>query len=403
MPKATGISTPSTDTPATQTALTISLAASMEDIAAAAWDRLANPEPARFDPFLSHAFLHALERSGSITADTGWLPSHILLTDAAGTLTGAMPLYVKSHSYGEFVFDHGWADAYQRAGRRYYPKLLSAVPVTPVPGRRLLVAPGADASANQENLLAGAIEVTRRLKASSLHVTFPTEAEFKQLGDAGMLQRLGTQYHWTNQGFGTFDDFLATLASRKRKNLKRERRDALETAGITVEWITGQDLTEAHWDAFFAFYTDTGNRKWGSPYLNRQFFSHLGEVLADACLLVLAKRDGRYIAGALNMIGGEALYGRYWGCIEHHPFLHFELCYYQAIDFAIARKLGRVEAGAGGEHKLVRGYLPVHTYSCHWIADDRFRSAIADYLDHERDHVEAEAAALEAFAPFKKG
>jgi uncharacterized protein len=403
MAKSTSTHRPATDSADAEPAVTISLTDGMADIAPADWDRLANPDRTQYDPFLSHAFLNALEQSGSISAETGWLPRHLLLNDASGALTGAMPLYVKSHSYGEFVFDHGWADAYQRAGRRYYPKLLCAVPVTPVPGRRLLVAPGPEAEINSERLLAGAVEVTRRLKASSLHITFPTEPEFTRLGAAGMLQRLGTQYHWTNQGFGSFDDFLATLASRKRKNLKRERRDALETAGITVDWITGKDLTEAHWDAFFEFYTDTGNRKWGSPYLNRQFFSLLGQVMADDCLLVMAKREGRYIAGALNMIGGQALYGRYWGCIEHHPFLHFELCYYQAIDFAIARKLARVEAGAGGEHKLVRGYLPVHTYSNHWIADDRFRDAIADYLDRERDHVEAEAAALEAFAPFKKG
>ncbi len=382
--------------------VSISVAEGMAEIAPADWDRLANPDPACFDPFVSHAFLKALEESGSIAAETGWLPQHLLLRDNANTLIGAMPLYAKSHSYGEFVFDHGWADAYQRAGRRYYPKLLSAVPVTPVPGRRLLTGNGPDADANAERLLAGAVEVTRRLKASSLHITFPTEAEFERLGAAGLLQRLGTQYHWTNQGFAGFDEFLATLASRKRKALKRERRDALGAAGITVEWVTGKDLTEAHWDVFFEFYIDTGNRKWGSPYLNRRFFSLLGAAMPERCLLVLAKRDGRHIAGALNIIGGEALYGRYWGCIEQHPFLHFELCYYQAIDFAIARGLKRVEAGAGGEHKLVRGYLPSHTYSAHWIADDRFRDAIADYLDRERPHVEAEAAALSAYAPFRK-
>jgi uncharacterized protein len=385
-----------------QTGAGITVLRGMSGVDPAAWDALANPDPARFDPFVSHAFLQCLEESGSIGAATGWRPAHLLLHEPGGQLVGAMPLYAKAHSYGEFVFDHGWAEAYQRAGGRYYPKMLSAVPVTPVPGRRLLVAPGPEAAQNEQRLLAGALEVAHIREASSLHITFPETAQSNRLAAAGLLQRVGTQYHWTNAGYTDFANFLDGLASRKRKGLKRERRDALEPAGITVEWRTGAELTEAHWDAFFAFYTDTGNRKWGSPYLNRHFFSLLGERMAKHCLLVLAKRDGHYIAGALNMIGGDALYGRYWGCTEHHPFLHFELCYYQAVDFAIAHKLARVEAGAGGEHKLVRGYLPTPTYSNHWIADVRFREAVADFLERERAHVEAENEALLEFAPFKK-
>ena len=380
----------------------VTVAGGMAEIDASAWDQIANPDPAKYDPFVSHAFLSALEASGSITPETGWLPRHLLLRDPKGGLTAAMPCYLKSHSMGEFVFDHGWADAYERAGRDYYPKLLSAVPVTPVPGRRFLIGAGGDAAQLQDALTQGAIELTRRMKASSLHITFIEPEQAARTATHGLLQRTGIQYHFTNSGFATFDNFLTTLASRKRKTLKRERRDALAD-GISIEWLTGADITQGHWDAFFAFYMDTGGRKWGSPYLNRRFFSLLGEAMADRCLLVMAKRAGRYIAGALNMIGAEALHGRYWGCIEHHPFLHFEVCYYQAIDFAIARKLARVEAGAGGEHKLVRGYEPMTTHSAHWIADPRFRKAIADYLSREREHVERQGEAMAEMTPFRKG
>ena len=380
---------------------TVTVAESMDAIDPAQWDRVANPDPAKYDPFVSHAFLLALEQSGSIAPDTGWWPRHLLIHAEDGALAAAMPSYLKSHSMGEFVFDHGWADAYERAGVDYYPKLLSAVPVTPVPGRRFLVGPGRDAAALQQTLTAGAIELTRRLHASSLHVTFLDPAQVPAAEAQGLLHRTGHQYHFTNNGYGSFDDFLASLASRKRKNLKRERRDAL-AGGISIEWLTGADIRKEHWDAFFAFYLDTGGRKWGSPYLNRKFFTLLGATMAKDCLLVLAKREGRYIAGALNMIGAEALYGRYWGCIEHHPFLHFEVCYYQAIDFAIARGIARVEAGAGGEHKLVRGYEPMTTHSVHWVADPRFRRAIADYLERERAHVERQGEAMAEMTPFRK-
>jgi len=383
-------------------AANLAVAGGMTEIDAAAWDRIANPDPAKFDPFVTHAFLSALEASGSITPETGWLPRHLLLNDEGGQLVAAMPSYLKSHSMGEFVFDHGWADAYERAGYDYYPKLLSAVPVTPVPGRRFLIGPDGDPVQSQQTLTQGAIELTKRLKASSLHITFLDDAQSEGASQQGLLLRSGLQYHFSNPGFATFDDFLATLASRKRKTLKRERRDGLAD-GISIEWLTGADITQAHWDAFFAFYMDTGGRKWGSPYLNRRFFSLLGEAMADRCLLVMAKRAGRYIAGALNMIGAEALYGRYWGCTEHHPFLHFEVCYYQAIDFAIAHKLKRVEAGAGGEHKLVRGYEPMTTHSAHWIADPRFGKAIADYLAREREHVEHQSEAMAEMMPFRKG
>lgn len=379
---------------------TIEVAPAIAAIEPAAWDELANPPGAARDPFISHAFLRILEESGSIAPRTGWRPQHVLLKDG-GRLIGAMPCYLKSHSMGEFIFDHHWAEAYERSGRRYYPKLLVAVPVTPVPGRRLLCGSSTHAAAIEARLTAGAIALASRHRASSLHINFTTAAEWHRLGAAGLLQRTALQYHWTNDGFDSFEAFLATLASRKRKALKRERRDAL-SGGITVEWLTGPAITEAHWDAFFAFYMDTGGRKWGSPYLNRRFFSLLGEVMARDILLVMARRGGRYIAGALNVIGSEALYGRYWGCVEQHPFLHFELCYYQAIDYAIAHGLKRVEAGAGGEHKLVRGYMPTEVYSAHWIADPRFRAAIADYLERERAQVAAEGAALEDFAPFRK-
>ena len=381
---------------------TVTVANGMAGIDPAAWDRIANPDPAIYDPFVTHGFLLSLEESGSIAAKTGWRPRHLLVHGDDGALAAAMPCYVKSHSMGEFVFDHGWADAFERAGGSYYPKLLCAVPVTPVPGRRFLVDPNGDAAQLQRTLIAGAIELTKQTKASSLHITFLDPGQLPAAEAQGLLHRTGLQYHFTNAGFTSFDDFLATLASRKRKTLKRERRDAVLDGAIAIEWLTGGDIKPEHWDVFFAFYQDTGGRKWGSPYLNRKFFTLLGERQAKDCLLVMAKRNGRYVAGALNMIGGEALYGRYWGCLEHHPFLHFEICYYQAIDFAIARGLKRVEAGAGGEHKLVRGYEPMLTHSVHWIAEPRFRGAIADYLERERAHVEAQGEAMADMTPFRK-
>ncbi len=372
------------------------------EIEAEDWDACANPDPATHNPFLAHAFLKALEDAGCVgDKRTGWLPQHIVLNDGHGGIAGCVPCYVKLNSAGEYVFDYGWAEAYQRAGGAYYPKLQAAVPFTPVPGRRLLVRPGPDAERRQKLLAAAAVEVARRLGVSSLHLTFVTEEEWRALGAQGFLQRTDQQFHWRNEGYAKFDDFLVRLSSRKRKTVRKERAEALGR-GLTIERITGADLREEHWDAFFAFYQDTGNRKWGHPYLNRRFFSLLGETMADRCLLVMAKRDNRYIAGALNLIGGDCLYGRYWGAIEHHPCLHFEVCYYQAIDYAIERGLARAEAGAQGEHKLARGYMPVTTYSAHWITNAAFRTAIANYLDSEREHVAETVEALAELGPYRK-
>src|SRR5215510_11897794 len=404
--------------------LTLRVANSIGDVAAEAWDACANPSwpdrgngagspcppPAdvqtsvlgdRYNPFISHDFLSSLELSQSVRARAGWQPMHLVAEDAQGTLCGAVPCYVKSHSRGEYVFDHGWAEAYERAGGSYYPKLQVAVPFTPASGRRLLVRPGADVDTVQAGLAAGLIELTRLRDASSAHLTFLTEAEWRFLGQQGFLQRTDQQFHWENRGYGSFDDFTAALAARKRKVIRRERRDALPP-GVTVHWLTGSDLTEAAWDSFFSFYMQTGSRKWGRPYLTRTFFSIVGERMRDHALLVMAKRAGRFIAGALNFIGSDTLFGRNWGAIEHHPFLHFELCYYQAIDFAIAHKLARVEAGAQGEHKIARGYLPSTTYSAHFIMDAGLRRAVADYLRRERDYVAAAGTELATYAPYRK-
>ena len=373
------------------------------EIVPADWDACANPDPATHNPFLAHAFLNALEASGCVgDKRTGWLPHHIVLNDGAGGIAGCVPCYVKLHSAGEYVFDHAWAEAYERAGGAYYPKLQAAVPFTPVPGRRLLVKPGPDAERRENLLAAAAVEVARRLGVSSLHLTFLTKDEWQALGAQGFLRRTDQQFHWRNDGYTTFDDFLARLSSRKRKTVRKERSEAL-TGGVAIERITGKAIREEHWDAFFAFYQETGSRKWGRPYLNRRFFSLLGEAMADRCLLIMAKRDNRYVAGALNLIGGDCLYGRYWGAIEHHPCLHFEVCYYQAIDYAIEQGLGRVEAGAQGEHKLARGYMPVTTYSAHWIAEPGFRKAVSRYLDNEREHVAGTVETLSELGPFRKG
>lgn len=369
-------------------------------IASADWDSCANPDPTAHNPFLSHAFLNALEQAGTVGEGAGWVPQHLVLEGPDGAVVGVVPLYAKSHSQGEFVFDHGWADALHRVGGQYYPKLQCAVPFTPVAGRRFLARPG-PAQADTERLLAHAtIAVADRIGASSVHVTFPTEEEWTRFGADGFLQRTGQQFHWRNDGYETFDDFLATLSSRKRKAIRKERAEA--QAAVEILSVTGSEITEAHWDAFFAFYVDTGSRKWGRPYLNRRFFSLLGEAMAERCLLFFARREGKLVAGALNLIGGNCLYGRYWGALEHHPFLHFELCYHQAIDYAIAHKLPRVEAGAQGEHKLARGYLPETTYSLHWLADPRLEAAVARFLAEERDDVAEVNALLRAHGPFKK-
>jgi uncharacterized protein len=372
------------------------------DVAAALWDGCAGIGAAA-NPFTRHAFLAALESSKSATARTGWQPQHLVAESPDGTVLGVAPCYLKSHSRGEYVFDGGWAEAYEHAGGSYYPKLQVAVPFTPATGRRLMTAPAAPEQ--EKAVLAGLadalVELCRRREASSAHITFMTQPEWRALGERGFLLRTDQQFHWENAGFTTFEDFLAALSSRKRKVIRRERRDALAN-GIDICWLTGTDLTEAVWDAFFAFYMDTGSRKWGRPYLTREFFSLIGAAMADQTVLIMAKRSRRFIAGAINFIGGGTLFGRHWGAIEHHPFLHFEVCYYQAIEFAITHKLARVEAGAQGEHKLARGYLPNTTFSAHHIADPALRRAIDDYLARERAYVEAAGRELLEASPFRK-
>ncbi len=371
---------------------------SISELAATDWNRCANPGgDLAHDPFLRHDFLLALENSGSTVARTGWQPFHVALEED-GQLRGVVPAYVKNHSQGEYVFDHSWADAWHRAGKNYYPKLQSSIPFTPATGRRLLAA---DNSPETEEALIGAcVQVTEQIDVSSMHMTFLPESQWQLAGELGLLQRMDQQFHWINPGYAGFDDFLAALASKKRKNLKRERREAL-IADIEVEWLTGSDLREHHWDAFYEFYLDTGSRKWGSPYLTRSFFSMISESMPEDILLIMARRNDHYIAGALNFIGGDTLFGRNWGATEHHPFLHFEICYYQAIDFAIERGLKKVEAGAQGSHKVARGYLPVPTYSAHWICDAGFRQAVADYLSEERGYVTRDIEYIEERSPFK--
>lgn len=373
----------------------------MTDVCAVAWDACANPDADRFNPFVTHAFLAHLEEAGCVGGRTGWRARHVVLEDDKGTVLGAAPAYLKTHSQGEYVFDHAWADAYERAGGRYYPKLQVAIPFSPVPGPRLLIPPGPDHDLREAQLASALVTLTAETGASTLHVTFLDEACSARLAKLGFLVRTGQQFHWSNAGYGTFDDFLETLASRKRKAVRKEREQALSN-GIEIEHVTGPQITEAHWDAMYAFYIDTGSRKWGQPYLNRKFFSLLGATQADRCLLVFAKRGGRLIAGALNLIGGNTLYGRYWGAIEQHPSLHFEVCYYQAIAYAIEHGLARVEAGAQGEHKLARGYLPVTTHSAHWIPDPGFKTAVERYLVQERAAVAQASAFYTAAGPFRK-
>jgi len=368
------------------------------DIGREAWDACASPSG---DPFLSFDFLDACEASGSAVPEQGWAGRHLSLVDETGRVLGVMPLWLKGHSQGEYVFDHSWADAYQRAGGRYYPKLLSAVPFTPVTGPRFLAHPDADAAPVRQALLQGAIALTEQLDVSSLHVNFPTQDDWNAMGEAGLLLRQDMQFVWRNDGYATFEDFLAALSANRRKTIRRERREA--QAGLDIRVLTGSDIREAHWDAFFAFYMDTGARKWGRPYLTRDFFSRLGATMADRIALVMAFRGDQAIAGALNLIGRDALYGRQWGALEEVPFLHFELCYYQAIDFAISRGLSRVEAGAQGQHKIARGYLPSPVYSAHFIADPALRAPVARYLDGERPAVAAEIDAISAeLSPFRR-
>ncbi|GAA4114595.1 GNAT family N-acetyltransferase [Aminobacter aganoensis] len=356
----------------------------------------------RYNPFVSYDFLTIIEESGCAVTKTGWQGHHLRLENADGTFLGALPCYAKSHSQGEYVFDHGWADAFERAGGRYYPKLQASVPFTPATGPRLLTVSGAGAEQAKSALATALRSVADGVGVSSAHVTFAEADEVDILEATGFLRRTDQQFHFINEGFASYDDFLATLASRKRKALKKERREAL-AEGISIERLTGRDITEAHWDDFYAFYMDTGGRKWGRPYLNRKFFSLVGERMADDVLLVMARRGGRYIAGAINFIGSDTLYGRNWGCIEDHPFLHFEVCYHQAIDFAIERKLAVVEAGAQGQHKLARGYRPVTTQSAHYIVHPGLRRAVGDYLERERREVAEIGDYLDDHGPFRRG
>ena len=373
----------------------------------AEWDACAAPECADggppLDPFTTHAFLTTLETSGSATAGTGWAPHH-MIARVNGEVVGALPLYLKSHSQGEYIFDYAWGDAYERAGGQYYPKLQCSVPFTPATGRRLLARPDTDlpVTAIQSALIEGAVTLCTRHDLSSVHITFCTDAEWDLGGEIGLLQRTDQQFHWENPGYATFDDFLDALASRKRKNLRKERAKAVEN-GVTIHHLTGDAIQPSHWEAFWHFYQDTGSRKWGRPYLTRSFFDQITEAMADRILLVMCEREGRWIAGALNFIGRETLFGRYWGCVEDHPCLHFETCYYQAIDFAIAHGLKRVEAGAQGGHKLARGYVPVTTRSLHYLPDPGFKRAVAQYLEQERRAIDRENAALAEMTPFKKG
>ncbi|TCU20747.1 hypothetical protein EV130_112121 [Rhizobium azibense] len=386
--------------------LSIRVERSFTAISTESWSRLSGTskegKTLAYNPFLSHAFLSALEESSSATAQTGWLGHHLLLETERGELIGALPGYLKSHSQGEYVFDHGWADAFERAGGRYYPKLQCSIPFTPATGPRLLVAEGLERRPIQNAIAESLKEVVRRLGISSAHVTFVPEDEIGVFETEGYLHRTDQQFHFINEGYANHEEFLETLASRKRKALRKERRTALEN-GISIDWLTGSDLTERIWDQFFAFYMDTGGRKWGRPYLTRKFYSLIGERMPEDVLLVMAKRNGRYVAGAINFIGADTLYGRHWGCVEEHPFLHFEVCYHQAVDFALAKGLKRVEAGAQGEHKLARGYLPVTTHSAHYVAHAGLRRAIADYLEREREDVEHMNEILAEHSPFRKG
>ena len=380
--------------------LSATVVGSVAEIPAAVWNGLAPGHDGVVDnPFLDHAFFLAAEQSGSASQRTGWLPQHIVLSDAGGEPVGVMPLYLKSHSQGEYVFDHGWADAFQRAGGDYYPKLQSAVPFTPVTGPRLLARDDAGRAA----LMRTAETLAARNNISSVHATFIPEAEAELARASGWLVRHDTQYHWRNQGYGSFDDFLETLSSRHRKVTRRERRDALGTDGLRVRWLTGSELTETVWDHFFEFYQDTGSRKWGRPYLNRRFFSLLSAAMADRIVLMFAYDGDEPVAGTLSLVGRDRLYGRYWGATREVPFLHFELCYYQAIDYAIAHKLSVVEAGAQGEHKLARGYEPATTRSVHWIGHPGLRDAVADFLARERAAVAHEQEQLERYTPFRHG
>lgn len=380
---------------------------SMADIDRVIWDKLAVCDDQKTDqktsnPFLTHAFLSSLEESGSANGETGWLGQHLLLENGSGEVLAAMPCYLKNHSQGEYVFDHNWAEAYHRAGVHYYPKLQCSVPFTPATGNRILTGNSPNKAIYQMALMNGLEQLARNIGASSAHITFMQKDEWKTAGDYGFLQRVDQQFHWENNNYKDFDDFLASLTSRKRKNIKKERAGAENIDGLSIEHLTGDTLSEEALNAFYDFYMDTGAKKWGRPYLTRKFYTLIKQRMADQILLIMAKRNGKYIAGAINFIGGDCLYGRHWGCIEDHRFLHFEICYYQAIEYAINNGIKHVEAGAQGEHKLARGYTPSTTYSAHYIAHSGLSDAIENYLVQERKHVSNENEYLTNHAPFKK-
>ena len=384
------------------TAITVSILGTINDIASTEWDRCANPSAttAALDPFTTHRFLKAIEDSGSVGPRTGWQPRHVV-AEHLGKVIGVMPMYAKGHSQGEYIFDHNWAQAYENAGGSYYPKLQSAVPFTPATGRRFLTHPDHNTDA-MNALIQGALQLAKQNDVSSFHVTFCTEDEADKGADLGLMKRVGQQFHWYNNDYNSFDDFLAELSSRKRKNIRKERRTA-QAFGGTIHQYTGDEITPEMWDDFWVFYQDTGARKWGTPYLSREFFDIVQETMRDEVLLVLCEINGEHVAGALNFIGQDALFGRYWGCTQDYPCLHFEVCYYQAIDFAISKGLARVEAGAQGQHKLARGYLPTPIYSLHWINDPGFRRAISEYLEAEKTAVDEEIEILTSYGPFKRG
>jgi len=374
--------------------LDLKLFESINDIDAAVWNSCVTAN----EPFARHEFLSALEDSKCVHPNSGWLAQHLVVYDN-DEIKACTPLYLKSHSYGEYVFDWSWAEAYERAGGRYYPKLQCAIPFTPVTGHRLLCHPTATQE-HKEFLLSAMTGLAKGLKVSSLHITFALEDEWQMMEKAGLQTRIGHQYHWNNQNYDGFNDFLDQLSSRKRKSIKKERR-SIDENGIEFEILSGSDIQEHHWDAFYAFYIDTSGRKWGHPYLNREFFSLLGERLGDSVVLIIAVIDDRIVAGALNLKGNETLYGRYWGCLEDYRFLHFETCYYQAIDYAIINGLQRVEAGAQGQHKIQRGYLPVKTYSAHWLADEKFAHAVQDFVEHDKRVNQLEMNELAKLSPYK--
>ncbi|MFL2920136.1 MAG: GNAT family N-acetyltransferase [Thalassobaculaceae bacterium] len=376
---------------------TVTLTNSIKDITKSEWDICAGID----NPFLSYDFMSSLEDSGSVSPETGWLPQHLLYRNSSKKLIGIVPLYLKGHSYGEYVFDWGWADAFERAGQKYFPKLLSAVPFTPVTCPKLFVCPGENKQQVHSVLVNGLVSALTQLNVSSLHVNFSTEGDWNFLGESGFLKRLGIQYHWHNDNYASFEGFLANLSSRKRKAIRKERK-AAAASGVKIRLLTGDEIKRRHWDAFYRFYVDTSDRKWGSAYLNREFFDILGERMADKVLLVMAEYDESLVGGALNFIGTDTLYGRNWGCLADFKFLHFEACYYRAIDFAIERGLSRVEAGAQGHHKLQRGYTPTLTYSNHYILDAQFREAVAEFLKREGRHVLLEKTELEKQSPFRK-